>query len=1622
MAKKSPDAVKTMYPQIVSECKKRFKSDGANEVWLLLQDLQLLQGVQDEKDVDDAVWAIQVTSNALQSQKTRNGAEVAISLVRGLPAKEHEAWYRRVDKDGVLDSILASHPRKQVVIQDPMRAARNAVAIGVIVEHLLMRWVSMLPWQQKFMYREVTDSGGRGDILREAQHIIGVMSPDSFSFLFAKELIRCGNARLALKVIYETPKAQLAATTQYGDPMEKHSYYELYTHLQVHGGQEDARALLEHFVESEAYSDESFQFFLRNEDMRHVLAFVVDFVSTMRQKHPTEASQNFGEILNGADSDAENAPLRNSKKSSSCLPFLGGSSNRPSNKKPGGSPAKTKGGAGAAASGIHLKVGGLPHVLLKELLGQYEAQDPTGRDYFMHKREVLEGIEVVLLLSESSTALRFVERLSDEYLKYLRIVLKDWTRLHLLRVMEMNREKYQAESQTVSHLVKGDSLWSFVPSSQRPSYFKSDDRNSEDLALVIWTFFELSMFLDSSIIQRLLSYAQLKRPPLHILDTYLPQQCVLYDVMVAQVAKRLTKLLQQEVKLLMRSSGFYDAGMQAFLQSNATEHPRAVFGNTFVKLIQACARLVNFKGGHMDPKSLESCMAGISTSCQGNGPCLNLVTSLVDATLSKDDMSFLPDGAKDVLTEASSFNVAGLASCARRLREACDSVRNNSVQLTFRTVVSAFMETPPRGWVPLFNSLETVLFFLRFIEKEDLPLAYDQFLKENHGVFEEDPDMRGLLDEARKFYTKPFINAKTDIANLPEMDVRQRLSKALAKVEGNEDNQRAFTAKDWNIVVDIAACAAQSMKEKYNVPMLPHHTQMITLLMFACQMCKGTEGQPMPRTILARVGTGEGKSWIIGMLAAFVAKKGLKAHVVIDNDTLLERDYSTMAPLFKKLKLTSEKRKLDKDAQIVYCSAMDIECHIMKLMQEGASSVKFHRHVMVVDEVDSLIVDDNVYTSYVEEYKEASDICGWWIAKGRNESPYNHTSWKRRVMEQLEIAEADMKSKKEGKHYTVDKYAGTVWALDERTALLKRSAWYLWLELKRKQMFRDYQIHYMTKRHVISKKSCFSAYPYIFGLTGSLGTEAEMAYTKKHFNSSHFYVPSFLDTCVGEARPRAKCVLTRCEEDAEQQLDWTSVTAKDHCSSVPILVVCRDPERVQKVVKRLQQVLGPPYNSSDRLGPGVIELLDTPGKEAEFQQLVEVATQPMETVGAGGKPGRTWRVTVTTAIGARGQDFHISDDIVDEKGGLLLIIEYVPDSEREWIQFLGRTARHDHPGQYAVVLNKQEYGPILVGKDVSTEGVAVRAILEEMNKSNAEHLDSIQENIDRGQAMHKFTGIFWGWAKRNEKDKELWRDKFGQWVDLCETFEDKAVTDIQEAFAELQVCTAGEIYGGDASGQEVYTGDLINGLRHGHGRCVFPDGRVYTGEFARGKMSGEGQMCWPTGEVYEGQYFEDRKSGQGKFSWPDGRSYNGEWFRGKQHGRGTYTDATGKNWTGEWRNGKKAVSKDGDDNNNKEPVSKDKHGGTVAVRQGGEDGPGATDANFKFNAPTRDGRNEPVIAPSSAPVADKWAAYEDQGRNGLDPSLVIPSYDEGETTALTGNGGGDQWAGWMPQMPRGVGL
>ena len=67
-----------------------------------------------------------------------------------------------------------------------------------------------------------------------------------------------------------------------------------------------------------------------------------------------------------------------------------------------------------------------------------------------------------------------------------------------------------------------------------------------------------------------------------------------------------------------------------------------------------------------------------------------------------------------------------------------------------------------------------------------------------------------------------------------------------------------------------------------------------------------------------------------------------------------------------------------------------------------------------------------------------------------------------------------------------------------------------------------------------------------------------------------------------------------------------------------------------------------------------------------------------------------WRVTVTDYFGGRGIDYRLSDDGANEAGGLMVIITSIPDSQREWVQWIGRTARQDKNGQISVLLHKEQ--------------------------------------------------------------------------------------------------------------------------------------------------------------------------------------------------------------------------------------------------------------------------------------------------------------------------------------------
>ena len=67
----------------------------------------------------------------------------------------------------------------------------------------------------------------------------------------------------------------------------------------------------------------------------------------------------------------------------------------------------------------------------------------------------------------------------------------------------------------------------------------------------------------------------------------------------------------------------------------------------------------------------------------------------------------------------------------------------------------------------------------------------------------------------------------------------------------------------------------------------------------------------------------------------------------------------------------------------------------------------------------------------------------------------------------------------------------------------------------------------------------------------------------------------------------------------------------------------------------------------------------------------------------------------------------------------------------------------------------------------------------------------------------------------------------------------------------------------------VYTGPVKNGLPHGKGVLIAPNGVRYEGDLYFGQLHGQGIHIWPDGARFEGNFVDDR--GKGVLIMPDGR-------------------------------------------------------------------------------------------------------------------------------------------------------
>lgn len=103
--------------------------------------------------------------------------------------------------------------------------------------------------------------------------------------------------------------------------------------------------------------------------------------------------------------------------------------------------------------------------------------------------------------------------------------------------------------------------------------------------------------------------------------------------------------------------------------------------------------------------------------------------------------------------------------------------------------------------------------------------------------------------------------------------------------------------------------------------------------------------------------------------------------------------------------------------------------------------------------------------------------------------------------------------------------------------------------------------------------------------------------------------------------------------------------------------------------------------------------------------------------------------------------------------------------------------------------------------------------------------------------------------------------------------------------------------------EDVYTGRLVRGIKHGEGVHVSANGTRYEGDWRDGEKSGHGVQTWPGGARYEGGWRAGVQHGEGVLTGADGSRYEGGWAGGTMEGHGEYLWADGSRYEGGWRAG-----------------------------------------------------------------------------------------------------------------------
>jgi len=750
----------------------------------------------------------------------------------------------------------------------------------------------------------------------------------------------------------------------------------------------------------------------------------------------------------------------------------------------------------------------------------------------------------------------------------------------------------------------------------------------------------------------------------------------------------------------------------------------------FPSLLALLLRLSSIRGG--DPTEIARRTKEVLDQFERNPDQQQFILTIFE-TLDKR--------SRDNPRDFDSIKLTDLSDVAQNGVQTISSVQGDKMELCERamtTLLQAYIkERNPSEWKFLFKEATNIGFMVKYMFRENLPLAKEKFslAVSNKDNFKKMPKpaeaqeaLRALAEHTMDSYGDVGIFDPQELANIDFLNNPELL---VDLVHGSKSRMSRVEKADMQMMTEVTTEWMRYMVEKKFPPLTPHHTQAFTVMMMArcyqehlselarIEKSRSKKGIEL-RAFIAQLATGEGKSIVIAMLAVFMTQLfGLKVHVLENNEGLLERDFRQNKPFYERFKIKSSTDLDDEEAQIVYCLKANMNKHFLRQMLKGSLDAELKRTVIIVDEVDDLVVNERPINFYVKKDTERTpDLHACY--KALKEAQGQSTASKPVGVDQsvwqfaCQVAHDAENNFKEGVHWRLVNEGGIerVLMLNEQGEVPKVPLSAPWLEYLSYKIL-DKEPSAQSRYATICTPYMFNKYAGIFGLTGSVGGTAELKYLTKTYSAVKFDVPRFLDTCVGNARKEVKNHGVELVDSQDALVARVGALAEEYYKLVPVLVICSCPEEVVQVVDMLKGKTSIPSDEVLRFTE-----FDADGKSLKdsWQTIIEDSTKRL-----GGVGDNRCRVTVTDNFGGRGHDFQVIDKESNMNGGMLVIATSIPD-EREWIQWKGRTARQDRPGQFYVILNK-------ANKPFS-EKPRLEAKLKKLN--NDEKIEALLEVADEG--------------------------------------------------------------------------------------------------------------------------------------------------------------------------------------------------------------------------------------------------------------------------------------------------